>query len=327
MKNRDAFVNERSPAWSELDMLLYQLSGKSTPSAEQVSRLGQLYRELCSDLMKARAQGIGPDVTAHLDALAARAHNQLYESRPYRVGALKQLILREFPRALRANLGFFLAALGLFGLPMLVGTLGALGSREFAMSVLPNQMLEQMAESYADGFSQGRNADADAAMAGFYVRNNVGIAFRCFATGILFGLGSIFFLVYNGLVIGTVLGYVTASGGGPNILAFVSGHSAFELIAIVISGGAGLQMGYALISTGGKTRLGSLRSQARQLVALVAGAGVMLLIAAAIEGFWSPSSAPSELKFAVGFMNFSLVVAFLTFAGRDKRRLSSENAP
>jgi uncharacterized membrane protein SpoIIM required for sporulation len=181
-------------------------------------------------------------------------------------------------------------------------------------------MLEQMAESYAKGFNQGRNADADAAMAGFYGYNNVGIAFRCFATGVLFGLGSIFFLVYNGLVIGTVFGHVTASGGGPNILAFVSGHSAFELTAIVISGAAGLQMGYALISTGGRTRLGSLRAEARELVALVSGAASMLLIAAAIEAFWSPSAVPPELKWAVGGLNLCLVALFLAFAGRKPGR-------
>ncbi len=316
MKNRDAFVRERSPAWAELDQLLYYLSGKRAPTAEQISRLGQLYRDLSSDLMRARSRGLGPDVTAHLDALAARAHNQLYASRPYRVGAIKQVILRDFPRAIRKNYGFFFASLLLFGLPMLIGALGAMGSREFAMAVLPNEMLEQMADAYAKGFNEGRNADADAAMAGFYVYNNVGIAFRCFATGVLFGLGSIFFLVYNGLVIGTVFGHVTASGGGPNILAFTSGHSAFELTAIVISGAAGLQMGYALIHTRGQSRLGSLRGQARELVALVSGAAVMLLIAAAIEGFWSPSSAPSQLKWAVGAFNIVMVGLFLGFAGR-----------
>ena len=322
MKNRDAFVHQRSQAWHELDQLLYTLRGKRTPTATQVSRLGSLYRDLCSDLMQARSQGAGPDIVAHLDALAARAHNQLYESRPYRVGAIKELLLSDFPRALRKNWGFFCASLILFGLPLLIGLMGSLRSRDFAMAVLPNEMLEQMAESYAKGFDEGRNANADAAMAGFYVYNNVGIAFRCFATGVLFGLGSVFFLVYNGLIIGTVFGHVTATGGGPNILAFVSGHSAFELTAIVISGAAGLQMGYALIHTGGRTRLGSLRSQARELVALVSGAAVMLLIAAAIEGFWSPSAAPPPLKWAVGALNVLSVALFLSFAGRTKKSLA-----
>lgn len=316
MKNRDLFVAQRSPAWAELDSLLYHLSSKANPPAEHLSRLAQLYRDLCADLMRARALGSGPDVTAHLDALAARAHNQLYASRPYRFGAVRRLILRDFPRTLRKNWRFFLASALLFCLPMMVGLWGSLGSRDFAMAILPAEMLQQMAESYSEGFAEGRNAQADAAMAGFYVRNNVGIAFRCFATGVLFGLGSLFFLVYNGLVIGTVFGYVTSTGGGPNILAFVSGHSAWELTAIVISGAAGLKMGYALIRTNGRTRIGSLRSQAHELVALVSGAAVMLLIAAAIEGFWSPSSIPAPVKWGFGGANVLLVATFLGFAGR-----------
>jgi hypothetical protein len=122
MKNRDAFVRARSSDWAELDRLLYQMRGKSGASATQISRLGQLYRDLCSDLMKARGQGAGPDVVSHLDALAARAHNQLYRSRAYRAGFIKKVLLREFPRAVRQNLGFFLASPGLFGIPMLLGT-------------------------------------------------------------------------------------------------------------------------------------------------------------------------------------------------------------
>ena len=70
---------------------------------------------------------------------------------------------------------------------------------------------------------------------GFYVYNNVGIAFRCFATGILFGLGSLFFLIYNGITIGTVLGHVIAAGHGHNILTFVCTHGTFELTAIGIA--------------------------------------------------------------------------------------------
>ena len=84
-------------------------------------------------------------------------------------------------------------------------------------------------------------------MAGFYVYNNVGIAFRCFATGVLFGAGSLFFLIYNGLVTGTVAGYVMSAGHGGNIWTFMCGHAPFELTAIVIAGGAGLEMGYALV--------------------------------------------------------------------------------
>src|SRR5262249_59601085 len=104
----------------------------------------------------------------------------------------------------------------------------------------PEAMLRGMQEAYSEGFKKGRSGGENTLMAGFYVYNNVGIAFRCFATGILLGLGSVFFLIYNGLVIGTVLGFVVQAGSGRNILTFVCGHSPFELTAIVIAGAAGL---------------------------------------------------------------------------------------
>jgi uncharacterized membrane protein SpoIIM required for sporulation len=184
----------------------------------------------------------------------------------------------------------------LFWLPFGLGWFGTLHFNGFAERVLPTSMLESMVDSYSSGFGGGRDANTDAGMTGFYVYNNVGIAFRCFATGILFGLGSIFFLVYNGLVTGTVVGYVERSGHAENILTFMCGHSPFELTAIIIAGGAGMRMGYALLGTSGRTRLGALRAIADDLISLILGAAFFLFIAALVEGWWSPSSLPSPIK-------------------------------
>jgi uncharacterized membrane protein SpoIIM required for sporulation len=150
------------------------------------------------------------------------------------------------------------------------------------------------------------------------VNNNVGIAFRCFATGVLFGLGSIFFLVYNGLVTGTVFGYVQRSGHGQNILTFTCGHSPFELTAIVIAGGAGLYMGFALLGTSGRTRVASLRAIADDLISLILGAAFFLFIAALVEGWWSPSSLPSPVKWAFAALMSMLVPSFLLLYGRAR---------
>jgi uncharacterized membrane protein SpoIIM required for sporulation len=136
----------------------------------------------------------------------------------------------------------------------------------------------------------------------------------------LFGLGSVFFLIYNGLHIGVVAGWVTASGFGHNIGTFMCGHGPFELTAIVIAGAAGLRMGHSLIVTHGRTRIGSLREAAPDLVRLVAGAAVMLLIAAAIEGFWSPSAIPARVKRVASVVFSLLVTAYLAFAGRQASR-------
>jgi len=314
MGAQDDFIAARKAEWSELEGLVGEGPLFRLP-APAISRTGALYRDVCADLMRARSAGYDSELVAHLDGLVARAHNLLYGARPPRFGYLARLILGGFPRALRANARFFAVASGLFLIPFGLALVATVVEPAFAAAVLPKSALEASARAYAEGLA-GRESGVDATMAGFYVRNNVGIAFRCFATGILFGLGTVFFLVYNGIVMGAMIGWVVYRGHGENIFTFVCGHGPFELTAICIAGAAGLQMGYALVRTGGRTRLASLRAQAPTVGAIIGGAALMLLVAAGVEGFWSPSAAPAPVKWVVAGIFTLLVAAYLAFAGR-----------
>ncbi|HZS38307.1 MAG TPA: stage II sporulation protein M [Polyangia bacterium] len=318
MRTQDEFVAARKKEWDELQILLRPSRAMHSLAAPSISRLAALYRALCADLMRARAAGYDPELVAHLDDLAGRAHNTLYAAPPHRMSAVWTLFARDFPRAIRRRARFLAFSAALFLIPGVVGFAGAMASRAFAAEVLPEEQLAGMEQAYSKGFNDGRDPGVNAMMAGFYVNNNVGIAFRCFATGILFGLGSVFFLLYNGLVIGTVMGFVARAGHGYNIFTFCCGHSTFELTAIVISGAAGLQMGYALVATGGLTRFGSVRAQSKEIAHLILGAAGMLLIAAGIEGFWSPSSVPAHVKWAVAGALAILVTTYFLVAGRER---------
>ncbi len=319
----DKFVAERRPTWEELASLLRGKSPKKRP-AREISRIFSLYREACTDLVRATRLGAAPATLAYLDALVSRAHSQLYSGGGKRLMRWGRFIRQAFPRALRQNGQLFLVANVLFWLPFAVALWRSVESVSFSARVLPIETLEAMTQAYKGDLSDGRTAGSNAAMAGFYVFNNVGIAFRCFATGILFGLGSAFFLVYNGVVTGAIMGHVIRMGGGPNILTFVCGHAPLELFAIVISGAAGLQMGRSLVITDGRTRLGSLWAVREKILVQILGAAVMLLAAAAIEGFWSPSPAPAELKWAVGGVMMVLVTLYLGFAGAVPRRRAAK---
>ncbi len=320
VQDREAFVNARSKEWRELEELLLVRRSLSELRPPDISRAAALYRSACADLMHARLIGCPADVIGFLDALTARAHSALYSSRSHAFTTVRELLLRHFPRAFRRHGWFMAASAALFLLPLAGGWVAALMSPGFAQKVLPPEQLETLARAYTEGFAFGRAENVDATMAGFYVENNIGIAFRCFATGILLGLGSIFFLLHNGLAIGATVGYVVRAGAGANILTFGCGHAPFELTAIIIAGGAGLRLGFALVDTEGLTRVGALRKHARDLVALVAGVAAMLTIAAFIEGFWSPSSLPSSVKYTFAALGAAGMFAFLGFAGRERGR-------
>ena len=155
-------------------------------------------------------------------------------------------------------------------------------------------------------------------MFGFYVYNNTGIGFRTFAGGILAGLGTLFFLVFNGLVIGSIAGYLTELGYGETFWGFVIGHGAFELLAIVISGMAGLLLGKAIIAPGNRRRIEALRQNAGEAVILISGAAGMFFIAALLEAFWSPLAIPAAIKFAVGALLWLLASLYLFYTGRNR---------
>jgi uncharacterized membrane protein SpoIIM required for sporulation len=169
----------------------------------------------------------------------------------------------------------------------------------------------------ADALGRTRDAGDDWTMFGLYIRNNVGIAFQCFASGITAGIGSVFFLVYNGALMGAVAGYLTERGLAAPFFSFVATHGAFELTAIALSGAAGLKLGHSLLAPGRLTRGQSLVQAAKQCVVIVYGVAAMLVIAAALEAFWSSAAwVPYGVKYSVAGFCWVAVLAYLAAQGR-----------
>lgn len=295
------------------------LAQRETRDAAGWSALAAAYRSLCADLAAARGAEIAPEVLSYLDNLAARAHHALYGARPWAGGRLIDLLFRRVPGEVRAQAGLFWLSFVLFHLPFFLAALGAWTSERFTVELLGADAVEQMRQMYAADPST-IDEGGRASMAGFYVWNNVGIALRCTATGALAGLGSVVTLVSNGAVIGATFGALLRSGEGGNLLAFASGHAAWELLGIVLSGAAGLRIGWALIEPDGRSRADSVRQVAPSVYLLVVGAGFLLLVAAAIEAFWSAGPAPAVAKYVFGVAQYGLVGAWLLLGGREAAR-------
>lgn len=315
MSRRTELIRAREPAWRELERAL----DRGARTGSDWAQLSEGYRAVCADLARARSWGAGEEVVRYLESLAGRAHGVLYGARPRASVNLLRLVLADAPREIRASGWLFWAAFFLFYGPLVLGTVTALIEPTLAERVVPIEQLDMMLDMYSSG-EIGREAGEDFTMTGFYVLNNVGIALRCFATGALAGLGPVFYLVYNGLVLGTVQGYVIAMGAGSNFLTFVSGHSSWELTAVVVSGAAGLRLGLAIVLGGGAagvgSRLDAVRHEGPALLRMVAGAAFMLFIAALIEGLWSASLVPAPVKWGFGLVQWGVVGAWLWLGGR-----------
>jgi uncharacterized membrane protein SpoIIM required for sporulation len=100
-------------------------------------------------------------------------------------------------------------------------------------------------------------------------------------------------------------------GMSVDLWSFVAPHGSLELPSIILSGAAGLRLGYGVLFPGIYRWRDSIAQAGVDAARLVSGIIPLLVVAGTLEGFFSPSNAPVPLKFTVGGSLFVLLVAWL----------------
>ena len=325
---QETFVQRHQAEWSALEQW-FVARGDSAKRARQQRRewhglsdyeVPSRYRRLCQQLALARRRGYSPVVTDRLQQLMQRGHGVLYRTPAPRWRSAVEFLIAGFPRLVREEKGVMLAATVLFWVPLLVIFVAILIQPDLSGALFDPMQLAQMESMYdpADETRKlGRDSGTDLAMFGHYIWNNVSIGFRTFASGMIAGIGSILVLISNGLIIGAVAGHLQAVGHGDPFWRFVCGHSAPELTAIVIAGGAGLRLGLNLIAPGQRRRIDALVDGGRRGALLCCGVLAMLVFAAFVEAFWSSIGwMPAWIKYTVAGVLWTATFVWLWRGGR-----------
>jgi len=331
------FEQRHQPNWQRFTAQLDLLEGQKASQKDKAPKLAvgadfiSDYRQLCQQLALASERGYSGHLIDQLQQLALRGHQQLYRHQSSFALQLLRFVLVGFPQRVRKEWRYMLAAcLLLFGSMLGMGVLTYFFPNLMELLASPTQIaeFEQMYNPSAPRFGKvgTREAATNWMMFAHYIQNNIGIAFQTFAGGVLFCVGSLFFLLFNGIFIGGVAGYLTQIGSGVPFWSFVAAHSSFELTAIAIAGTAGLRLGMALLAPGRLLRTEALRLAGRAAVGLIGGAALFLLLAAFIEAYWSPTILPyPSIKYAVGIVLWLLMLAYLCLAGRGMEETHALN--
>jgi uncharacterized membrane protein SpoIIM required for sporulation len=278
------------------------------------------YRRICQLLALARDRQYSPVLVDRLNRIALQGHHVLYGARGGQRAKVGVFLVAGFPQLVREHWQFVAASALLFFGPLIAMIAVLQWHPDFVHYFADAHELAAYDEMYDPANSRigQRASDDNLMMFAYYIWHNVKIGFQTFATGLLFGLGTVFFLFFNGLSIGTIAGYITAIGHGVPFWSFVSGHSAMELGAIVISGAAGIKLGTALIAPGARSRSRALVEESKPAVRLMYGAALMFMIAAFIEGFWSPLAfIEPVVKYSVGASLWAILLIYFLFVGRS----------
>jgi uncharacterized membrane protein SpoIIM required for sporulation len=314
------FVLRREQAWRDFERII---RGGRRELKAGAANFPRTFRELTQDLNTARAHGFDPAIIERLNILINEGNQILYSQRSWSLKEPLRFILRTFPQKVRAQRrGIGAALLVFYGLAFFFAFL-TIRFPDLAYELFPEEQvsaLEEMYDPAGEHFLVSRDVGSDADMFGYYIYNNISIAFYIFAGGILAGIGSLFVLCFNAAFLGTAAGHIINKNLGAEFFPFIIGHSSFELTAIVLSAQGGLLLGYRFFVTRGLCRGASLRAAGRDALPIIAGSGLLLVLAAVIEAFWSSRHQfPPALRYGAGAAGWVLLLLYFLFAGRPAR--------
>jgi uncharacterized membrane protein SpoIIM required for sporulation len=307
--NVHQFIASHQAAWGRLETFVQQASRLSLDKVplDEFRQGSLLYRQAIADLAFARMRFPQHGVVQQLERLVGLAHSVVYQARREKSTSWCQFWTRTWPALIRKSARPIVLACLVFWLAAVLGWLLALANPLLEGFFLSPRMREAIDHGRLWTESLARMAPQGSSR---IMTNNIQVSLLAWALGITFGIGTVWLLVFNGLMLGVLAEACLRVGMLRPLAEFVVGHGSLELPAIWIAAGAGLVMAEAMLFPGRYRRLVELRLAARRSVKIVVGTIPMLLIAGTVEGFVSPSVLPGMIKATLGI---SLALAYLTY--------------
>jgi len=313
---RDQFLSSRRERWERLDALTQRATrgGLVKMQGAELLEIGRLYRTATSDLALARRDFPDDRVTLYLNGLVGRAHPLVYQDRPLSPSQTGRFLRYGFPAAYRAAAPYTVVAFSVFLLAAAIAALLVVARPSMADVLMPGQAGELRDVMIHHHLWVKSATENHSVAANFIMLNNIQVAFFAFAGGMLLGLGTIYVMAQNGIMLGAVGAMVSQYGLSRPFWSFVLPHGMIELSVIFMAGGAGLMLGDAILRPGLQRRQDALVAAGRRAVAVIFGAVPLLIISGSIEGFFSPSDAPDSLKWLVSLVTGMLLYGYLLFS-------------
>jgi uncharacterized membrane protein SpoIIM required for sporulation len=313
----DSFIQSNRDDWQRLDAVCARgTEGLANRPAPEISEAVRLYLRVSTHLTEARSRYADPRLERYLNDLVGRARQAIYAAKPRTLRGLRAFLGVRYREEMRRTAPFIAVAAGMLVVVTLVSWAWIERSAEARLGLIPPAAQEAIRQ-----FSGSRDPSLGPApaLATEILFNNVQVAFLAFALGVAVGVGTVYVLVENAILLGVVAGAFGAAGRGAEFWAVVLPHGLLELTAICIAAGAGLRMGWALIDPGDRARRRAFADEATAAVIVVLGVIPAFVIAALIEGFVSGTEVPAPVQVTLGIVVAAGYVCFL-FGWRPRRR-------
>jgi uncharacterized membrane protein SpoIIM required for sporulation len=282
------FVALRRPLWDRFEEQLGEArSRRRELSYQEVEELALRYRQLLQDHAFARSRFAGTGAAQRLARLAVQGGTLLQHGEERRFSIVRFFFAR-FPRAVAAHAPQIGIAVALFLITVLLGLAVAVFEPGMSTALLGADTVEELRRGHL--WTEALTTTVPPSYSSSSIAtNNMSVAVTAWAGGVVFGLGSLWVVLLNGFLLGSVFGVTARYDMANALLEFVSAHGPLELTLILVSAAAGLSMGAALLRADDLPRSVTVPRAATEAVVVLLGCLPWFVVLAIVEAVLSPS--------------------------------------
>jgi uncharacterized membrane protein SpoIIM required for sporulation len=313
MKNSlGEWIKQNQSDWARLEHLIAQVPHRKLKK-EELDELARLYRAVSSQYSFLQTYYSKHETATYLKNLVIQAHNLLYSgSKEHYLHKIKQFYFTTFPALLIQRIRPFALSAFILACGFLVAFFLTLQNQNYATLFFPEDFVKHVNPNEAGSVWDPLVASGE------IMANNIQVAFFCFAYGALLGIGTVWMLFSNGLLIGALAALYFSKNGSYIFWAYILPHGVIELTAIFIAGAAGLSLAYRIFVPGEMPRIQAIIQEGRVTIRLILGVIPMFVVAAIIEGFITPAPWSLASKYFVALITLLLLVVYF---GRKRENI------
>lgn len=275
-----AFVKQNKTKWLTFENVLLN---KTTLDANELS---SLYIEITDHLSYAKTFYPNSNTTGYLNGLASQAHQKIYKTKKESKNRIISFYKTEFPSMFYHHHRELLIAFLVFSLFVIAGAFSAANEGDFVRSFLGDGYVNMTYENIKKGDPMAvYKEQGEFNMFLGITINNIKVALMAFGYGILFGVGSLYIMLQNGIMLGSFQYMFYENGLLWESARTIWIHGTIEISVIIIAACSGLVLGNGMLFTGTYTRLESFTRSVKSGLKILMSTIPFFVIAGFLEGF------------------------------------------
>ena len=306
------WLEQRTAQWQQIHQRLRQQSGRRDLDVDEAMSLVVQYRNLARDLSLAKSVLPNSQLAVLLQSLFLTAHETIYRRPFFLKQQLSDLFRMDIPRIASEMRGVIIATYVLFIVSGFCGWLLVFSYPSLA-SLFASEEMINMVQGGKLWTENLLNIMPSSLLSASIMTNNIVVAITAFVLGAFYGLGTIYIISLNGLMLGGIFAFTNEYGMADELFRFVIAHGVVELSVICLAGAAGVGLGEALIRPGRQSRGKAFQAAVQKGGKLLVLCVVFLVGAGLIEGYVSPDdSYPLYSRVTIGLGYGALLYAVIT---------------